>query len=36
MRQFIGITLGRESMPDETTICKFWYLLVAQMKRILG
>lgn len=23
MRQFVGIDLGREPVPDETTICKF-------------
>ena len=29
MRQFVGIDLGRESAPDETTICKFRHLLEA-------
>ena len=29
MRQFIGIDLGREPVPDETTICKFRHLLEA-------
>ena len=27
MRQFLGIDLGREPVPDETTICKFRHLL---------
>ena len=27
MRQFVGIELGREPVPDETTICKFRHLL---------
>jgi transposase, IS5 family len=27
MRHFVGIDLGRESAPDETTICKFRHLL---------
>ena len=29
MRQFVGIDLGREPVPDETTICKFRPLLEA-------
>lgn len=29
MRQFVGIDLGREPVPDETTICKFRHLLDA-------
>ncbi|HNK51687.1 MAG TPA: IS5 family transposase [Nitrospira sp.] len=29
MRQFVGIDLGREPVPDETTICKFRHLLEA-------
>jgi IS5 family transposase len=29
MRQFVGIDLGREPAPDETTICKFRHLLEA-------
>jgi len=29
MRQFVGIDLGREPVPDETTICKFLHLLEA-------
>ena len=27
MRGFVGIDLGRESVPDETTVCKFRHLL---------
>ncbi len=27
MRHFVGIDLGREPVPDETTICKFRHLL---------
>ncbi len=27
MRQFVGIDLGREPVPDETTLCKFRHLL---------
>jgi transposase, IS5 family len=27
MRRFVGIDLGREPVPDETTICKFRHLL---------
>lgn len=27
MRRFVGIDLGRESAPDETTICKFRHVL---------
>lgn len=27
MRQFVGIDLGNESVPDETTICKFRHLM---------
>lgn len=27
MRQFVGIDLGREPVPDETTICRFRHLL---------
>ena len=27
MRQFVGIALGREPVPDETTICKFRHRL---------
>lgn len=27
MREFVGIDLGREPAPDETTICKFRHLL---------
>jgi IS5 family transposase len=29
MRQFVGIDLGRELVPDETTLCKFRHLLEA-------
>ena len=29
MRQFVGIDLGRDPVPDETTICKFRHLLEA-------
>lgn len=27
MRQFVGIDLGREPVPDETTVCRFRHLL---------
>jgi IS5 family transposase len=27
MRRFVGIDLGREPVPDETTVCKFRHLL---------
>ena len=27
MRSFVGIDLGREPAPDETTVCKFRHLL---------
>jgi IS5 family transposase len=27
MRRFVGIDLGREPAPDETTVCKFRHLL---------
>ncbi len=27
MRRFVGIDLGREPVPDETTLCKFRHLL---------
>lgn len=27
IRHFVGIDLGREPVPDETTICKFRHLL---------
>jgi len=27
MRRFVGIDLGREAAPDETTICRFRHLL---------
>ena len=29
MRQFVGIDLGREPVPDETTACKFRHMLEA-------
>ena len=29
LRHFVGIDLGREPVPDETTICKFRHLLEA-------
>ena len=29
MRRFAGIDLGREPVPDETTMCRFRYLLEA-------
>jgi IS5 family transposase len=29
MRQFVGIDLGREPVPDETTVCRFRHLLEA-------
>jgi IS5 family transposase len=29
MRRFVGIDLGREPVPDETTICRFRHLLEA-------
>ncbi len=29
MRRFVGIDLGREGAPDETTVCKFRHLLEA-------
>ena len=30
LRQFVGIDLGREPVPDETTVCKFRHLLEEQ------
>src|SRR4030095_752728 len=30
MRTFVGIDLGREPVPDETTVCKFRHLLAQQ------
>jgi IS5 family transposase len=27
LRQFVGIDLGQEAVPDETTVCKFRHLL---------
>ncbi len=29
MRQFVGIDLGKEPVPDETTVCKFRHLMEA-------
>jgi IS5 family transposase len=29
MRGFVGIDLGREPVPDETTVCRFRHLLEA-------
>src|SRR5229473_7243237 len=38
MRQFVGIDLGCEPVPDETTVCKFRHLLEEHQlgERILG
>jgi transposase, IS5 family len=38
MRQFVGIDLGREPVPDETTACKFRHLLEEHQlgEQILG
>ena len=38
MRQFVGIDLGCEPAPDETTVCKFRHLLEAHQlgEQILG
>jgi IS5 family transposase len=38
MRQFVGVDLGCESAPDETTVCKFRHLLEAHHlgEQILG
>src|SRR6202795_145295 len=33
MRQFVGIDLGREPVPDETTVCKFRHLLAARVRK---
>ena len=30
LRRFVGIDLGREPAPDETTVCKFRHLLEEQ------
>jgi len=27
LRRFVGVDLGTETVPDETTICKFRYLM---------
>jgi transposase, IS5 family len=38
MRQFVGIDLGHEPVPDETTVCKFRHLLEEHQlgEKILG
>src|ERR1700689_817795 len=38
MRQFVGIDLGQEPAPDETTVCKFRHLLEEHglREKILG
>ena len=36
MRRFVGIDLGREPVPDETTICKFRHLLEVHRLGELG
>src|SRR5438067_7885574 len=38
MRQFVGIDLGCEPVPDETTVCKFRHLLEEHQlgEQILG
>ena len=38
MRQFVGIDLGREPVPDETTVCKFRHVLEEHQlgEQILG
>jgi IS5 family transposase len=38
MRQFVGIDLGCEPAPDETTVCKFLHLLEAHQlgEQMLG
>src|SRR6266516_3945771 len=38
MRQFVGIDLGCEPVPDETTVCKFRHLLEQHQlgEQILG
>ena len=38
MRQFVGIDLGQEPAPDETTVCKFRHLLEEHKlgEKILG
>src|ERR1035437_4700720 len=32
LRNFVGIDLGREPVPDETTVCKFRHLLEEQQQ----
>jgi transposase, IS5 family len=34
MRRFVGIDLGREPVPDETTVCRFRHLLEALGRRL--
>jgi IS5 family transposase len=38
MRQFVGVDLGQEPAPDETTVCKFRHLLEEHRlgEKILG
>ena len=36
MRRFVGIDLGREPAPDETTVCRFRHLLEAHGRNHLG
>ena len=38
LRQFVGIDLGREPVPDETTVCKFRHMLEKHQlgEQILG
>src|SRR5215469_719781 len=36
MRGFVGIDLGREPVPDETTVCRFRHLLEAEVQRHLA
>src|SRR5205823_6303809 len=36
MRQFVGIDLGCEPVPDETTVCKCWPIYCTARKRGCG
>src|SRR5215471_20564155 len=36
LRGFVGIDLGREPVPDETTVCRFRHLLEAEVQRHLA
>src|SRR6516165_1445772 len=36
MRDFVGIDLGREPVPDETTVCRFRHLLEKGLKVATG